>query len=229
MVPAASLGAPRGALKILLIDDRPIIREGVRLILDRQPDLEVIAHGSTMEEVQPVPEEPDVILTEIYFGNRRDPSIIERLRSMFPAAPVLVLTLAEDPGDAAVALGLGARGYTSKSSRPSDLIDGIRTVAGGGAYLDPTIGAAVAQAAAWPGGQTPHSLSPRERDILSLIAQGFTNAEAAAALGVSVRTVEGYRGQVVKKLGLRTRAELARYARDAGLLERERFSVRASH
>ena len=111
MVPAASLGAPRGALKILLIDDRPIIREGVRLILDRQPDLEVIAHGSTMEEVQPVPEEPDVILTEIYFGNRRDPNIIERLRSAFPAAPVLVLTLAEDPGDAAVALGLGARGW----------------------------------------------------------------------------------------------------------------------
>jgi two-component system response regulator NreC len=144
---------------------------------------------------------------------------VTRLRAAFPEASVLVLTLVDDPDAVRAALAAGAAGYVLKSAQPAELFEAVQTVASGGQYLQAALGISVARRQVVEPDSANALLKPAEREVLRMLVRGFTNAEIAAQRGVSLRTVETQRANVLRQLGLRTRAELVQYAQEHGLLE----------
>jgi DNA-binding NarL/FixJ family response regulator len=146
--------------------------------------------------------------------------LVRTLRDRFPAAKVLVLTGNESPSEVHIAFGAGATGYVLTRAGGSDLVEAVNTVAQGSDYLQPELGAAMArwQHGVGTDGEPVGTLSARQRQVLGMIALGHTNAEIAAAIGVSLRTVEAHRGNILRKLGLKSRADLVKYAFEEGLV-----------
>lgn len=200
---------------VLVLDDQGIVVEGLRLLLERQPDIRVVAEARSLEgamasDIDPA---PDVILAELVLGPADGARVVSALRARFPASAVLVLTRTADGAVVRSVLSAGARGFLPKAAAGADLIDAVRRVAGGQDYLHHSVGVALAR------GDSPLDLSEREMSVGRLLALGYTNAEVAGRLIVSVRTVETYRAQVFRKLGVHTRAELVRAAVRAGLVD----------
>jgi DNA-binding NarL/FixJ family response regulator len=163
---------------------------------------------------------PDVVLMDLSMPGTGGIRAIERLRQDSPASRVLVLTMYDVPAYLRSALAAGASGYVVKSVADSELLSAIRGVHRGRTVLDPELAASALQNTVGrrpPGGQAASPLSPREREVLDLIAQGYTNQQIADRFGLSVKTIETHRSRLVEKLGLRSRAELVRYALDSGL------------
>jgi two-component system, NarL family, response regulator NreC len=204
-------------LRIVLADDHAVVRTGIRLILERVPGWTVISECGDADSAARAVRRTgaDLLVLDMTMPGRPSLEVLAELRRVAPHTRVLILTMDNDPATARMALAAGADGYVLKEAADVTLVDGIESVAAGGSYLDPSLGARVAGASS---AETPHGLSDREREVLRLIALGNTNVEIAETLGLSVRTVETHRSHVVAKTGRKTRAELVAYALDAGLL-----------
>jgi two-component system response regulator NreC len=213
------------AIRVLLCDDHALLRAGLRSLLAAERGIEVVgeAENGLTAVAQAVALRPDVALVDITMPELDGLAATLRVRRQAPEVKVLVLTMHDDPEYLFRALEAGAHGYVLKRAVEADLIDAIRTVAVDEAFLAP---AALRQLVAdylrrRERGELPppsEPLTPREEEVLRLLAQGHTNAAVAEALVISVKTVETHRAHILDKLGLRKRAELVRYASTHGLL-----------
>lgn len=208
-------------IRIVLADDHVVVRAGLRLLLDADPEFEVVSEASDADTaLQAVlGHKPDILILDLNMPGRRTslealPLVVERNAG----TRVVVLTMQDDPEFARQAMRAGAKAYVLKEAADTDLVEAIRQAHQGQTYLTPSVGAKLAAAPPEPSGR-PGALSDREYDVLRMIALGHTNAEIAAELYLSVRTVETHRSHVQQKLGLTTRAELVRYAIDHGMLD----------
>ena len=215
------VGRPETRIRIVLADDHPVVRSGLRMLLEAEPDLEVVSGaGDTDAAARAVlGHKPDVIVLDLNMPGGSSLEAIPRMSTDSPETAVVVLTMQDDPEFAREALRAGSRGYVLKQSAGTELVQAIRAAAGGGTWLNPELGARMAAAPPAPSGP-PGDLSEREADVLRLIALGHTNSEIAEQLFLSVRTVETHRSHIQQKLGLSSRAELVRYALDNDLIDR---------
>lgn len=208
-------------ISVVLMDDHVVVREGLRALLERHPEIEVLAEAGTVAEAVGLDVDPDVVVADLLLPDDRGADVVRRLKVRYPAAEILVLTMVDNPTDVQLCLAAGARGYLLKETASTELVDAVHKVAVGEDYLQPSLGAALAKSREASGrarARGDDDLTPREREVLRLIALGHTNAEIASLLFVSVRTVENHRASVMRKLGLRTRAELVRHASESGLV-----------
>ena len=205
--------AATGVVKIALADDHGVVRSGLRMLLESEQDLAVVGEAGALEEIEALVAEvdPDVLLLDLHMRGGASLDLIPALGSL---TNVLVLTMQDDPGYARTAMRAGARGYVLKEAEDADLLQAVRTVAGGGTWLDPAMGARLLSGA----GQHAE-LTERERDILRLIALGHTNAEMAERLFLSLRTVETHRANIHRKLGTDSRVDLVQHALEHGLVK----------
>jgi two-component system response regulator NreC len=208
-----------GALRVLVVDDHAVLRTGLRLMLEREGDIDCVGEAGSAEEALRAVERvrPALVLTDLEMPGMGGLEGVTRIRERHPELPVLVLSMHDDPEEVRGAFEAGASGYVLKTAADEELVRAIRAVAAGERYLHPSLGAAMVQPAK-PRGPIDE-LSPREREVLRLLALGYTNQEIAAELVVSVRTVESHRAHVMMKLRAGSRAEMVRQALEAGLLE----------
>ena len=189
------------------------------MVLDREEDFEVVAEAGDVADARRYvrAHRPDVLILDLNMPG--DPSLpaIPVLLEDSPATRVVVLTMQEDPAFAREALQAGASAYVLKEAADEELVQAVRAVASGGTFLTPQLGARIAAAPPQPSGP-PDDLTEREVEILRLIALGHTNAEIAAQLFLSVRTVESHRAHIQHKIRLTSRSELVHYALEHGLL-----------
>lgn len=207
-------------IKIVIADDHAVVRRGLRLLLEAEEGFEVLAEAGDVDDALRYTRahRPDVLVLDLNMpGKQTSLELIPELAQAVPATRVVVLTMQEDPEFARTALGNGAAAYVLKEAADGELVEAIRTAAGGGTYLNPRLGARLAAAPAHD--EPPDDLTDRELDVLRLIALGHTNAEIGEQLYLSVRTVETHRSHIQQKLRRSSRAELVRYAIDRGLLE----------
>lgn len=210
-----------GVIRVALCDDHAVVRSGLRRIVAEEPDLEVAGEAGTAAEAVAVAraERPDVFVMDLGLPGTSGIDATRQVREVSPRTAVLVLTVHDDVGYLRKAFEAGARGYLVKDAADVELVLAIRQVAAGQEYVHPRLGAALLGPAAAQIGGPGGELSDRELEVLRLVALGYTNAEVAAALYVSVRTVESHRAHVQQKLGLKTRADLVHYAREHALFE----------
>lgn len=209
-------------LRVALCDDHGIVRSGLRRILDAEDDLEVVGEATNVHEAVALAAHtlPDVFVMDLGLPDGNGITATTEVRRVSPHTRVLVLTVHDDVAYLRRAFAAGADGYMVKDAADVELVQAVRQIAAGRQYVHPTLGAALLA------GDAPHArlggpggdLSEREIDVLRGIAAGLTNAEIAATLFVSVRTVETHRAHVQQKLDIHSRAELVRFARAADLL-----------
>jgi two-component system response regulator NreC len=206
------------AITIVLADDHRVVRSGLRVLLESDGRFAVLGEaGDVMSTVDQVREwRPRVLVLDLNMAGESSLDAIPGLRAGWPETQIVVLTMQEDPAFARAALRAGALGYVLKDAADDELMNAVVLAARGESYLNPQFGARLA--AQPPEDSQPDNLSPRETEVLTLIALGHTNTEIAASLGVSVRTVESHRAHIQQKIGLTNRAELVGYARQRGLL-----------
>jgi DNA-binding NarL/FixJ family response regulator len=219
-------------LRVLLADDHKVVRDGLRLLIDGQPDMQVIGEaGNGLEALRQARDlKPDVVVMDLSMPELNGLQATERLKAERPEIKVVALTVHEDPSYLLQLCKAGAVGYVLKRSAGDDLIRAIRTVAGGGLLFDPTLASKALMGR--PGdvakkeGLHPSDLSEREKEVLILLAWGYSNKEIAANLGLSTKTVETYRVRISQKLCLRSRTEIVRYALRQGWLNETSPRVR---
>jgi two-component system, NarL family, response regulator NreC len=205
-------------LQIFLADDHVVVREGLKTLINAQPDMIVIGEaGDGQDAWQQAREcQPDVVIMDITMPGVNGVQATERLKRVCPAVKVLALSVHEDTSYLRQLLAAGATGYVLKHVAADVLIQAIRTVAAGGVYLDPALaGHVVARYVRVPGVASEllgADLSEREVEVAQRVAQGYSNREIATQLNLSVKTVETYRARALDKLGLDSRAALVRYA-----------------
>lgn len=210
------------SIRVVVLDDFGVVRDGLRLLLDAEPDIETIGEAENLQEgVACVRElDPDVVLLDLLMHERVSVDAIPALLRAAPGTAVVVVSPLDDPCHVRDSFAAGAAGYVLKQAPAAKLLEAVREAALGGSYLDPAVGArlALAEATGAPteGGEL---LCEREREILRLLALGYTCAEIAPMVKRSPRTVELYRARIMEKLNAQTRAELVRYALAQGLLK----------
>lgn len=212
-------------IRVALCDDHAVVRSGLRRILADEADLDVVGEvGNAADAVAvAVAEQPDVFVMDLGLPGTNGIDATRQVVAASPTTAVLVLTVHDDVAYLRRAFDAGARGYLVKDAADVELVLAVRRVASGDEYVHPSLGAALLAPEAasarpsGPGGE----LSEREADVLRMVALGHTNADIAAELYVSVRTVETHRAHVQQKLGLKARADLARVARDFGLIDHD--------
>lgn len=220
-------GAPEGAtapIRVLLADDHAVVRGGLRALLEEQPGLVVVGEAGDGDEAwrQACALDPDVLVLDLSMPGVGGADAAERIRRDCPHVRVLALTMHEERGYVARLLRAGAAGYVLKRTAPNDLVRAIRAVAAGGTYVDPALAGALLTDAAAPrhGTGDPAAalgqLTPRETEVLRLIALGHSGKEVAAALAITVKTVETHKANAMAKLGLGGRAALVRFAIELG-------------
>ena len=207
-------------ISVVIADDHPVVRSGLRTLLEAEEDLEVLAEAADADEAlrKVSAYKPEVVVLDLVMPGTSAIDSIPALREAGEGTQVVVLTMQSDPAYARAALRAGASGYILKEAAQSTLVSAVRQVAGGATYVDPELGARLAREPEQEG--PPGGLSEREVEVLSLVALGHTNQEIAEKLFVSVRTVEAHRTHIQQKLRFESRAELVRYALDHGLTER---------
>jgi DNA-binding NarL/FixJ family response regulator len=208
-------------IRVLVADDHAVLRAGLRLLLDSQPDMAVAAEAADGPEAVRKTREvrPDVVVLDLVMPRTQPGATIAQIRRL--GARVVVLTMHDDRAYLDSALEAGAQGYVVKRAADTELIAAIRAVSSGRQFVDATSRGPELQS----GGRVPSGLSPRERRVVRLVAHGHTNREIAGRLGVSVKTVETFRGRACKKLRLATRAELVRYALHTRLMDADDAGV----
>ncbi|HXW08755.1 MAG TPA: response regulator transcription factor [Vicinamibacterales bacterium] len=208
----------RGPLRILLADDHVTVRHGLRLIIDGQTDMKVVAEaGDGAAAVQAVLDlAPDVVVLDISMPGMNGLVATRTLRQLRPALAIVTLTRHSDDAYLEELLRAGASGYVLKQSEPTELLHAIRAVASGGQYLDSALTRRVTAGFLARDGRRPErpvaSLSEREAEVLKLIASGCANKEIAAQLDLSVKTVETHKANAMRKLGLNGRIDIVKYA-----------------
>jgi two-component system response regulator NreC len=206
---------PARKIGIVLADDHKVVRAGLRLLLESEDDFEVLAEaGDVAESARKVNAfHPDVLILDLHMPGESTLAAIPRIRQAEPRTQIVVLTMQSDPAFARDALRAGAIGYVLKEAADSELVEAVRHAAQGLTYLNPGLGARLAAGPSDPP-PAPDALSNREVEVLRLIAQGHTNAETAAKLFLSVRTVESHRAHIQKKTGRMSRAALVAYVNE---------------
>jgi two-component system response regulator NreC len=213
-------------VRILVTDDHAVLRSGLTLLLEREADFQVVGEATTAEEAIERTEQGgvDLVLLDIEMPGMGGLEGAEQLRARHPRLGILVLSMHGEADDVRRAFAAGASGYVLKTAADEQLVQAVRAVAAGERYLHPALGAVLAQP---DGPRGPvDDLSPREREVLRLLALGYTNQEIAEMLVVSVRTVESHRAHVMTKLRAGSRAAMVRHALAAGLLDDEREGTR---
>lgn len=208
--------------RILLADDHAVLRDGLKLLINRQPDMEVVGEAGDGEEALKKVRQlnPDVVLMDLSMPNVNGVEAMEALRRSHPHVKVLVLTVHEGDVYLQPALKAGARGYIVKRAAAEEVVNAVRVVMSGGVYIHPSVADQVVKGYVnpQPSAEEDIPLSGRELQVLTLLAQGYSNKEIAEKLFLAVRTVETYKQRTMEKLGLESRAELVRYALQKGLL-----------
>ena len=213
-------------IRIVLADDHPIVLDGLRNLIRAEPDFELVGEATSgLGALKIIREQrPDVAVLDISMPELNGILLGRRLASEMPALRLLILTLHEDRAYLNQALEAGVRGYVLKRSAVENLVQAIRAVMVGGLYIDPAIVGRVFESKqinrrlAARKGVSP-ALTDREADVLKMAALGFTNKEIASRLDVGVKSIETYKARGLEKLGLKTRAELVRYASGQGWLD----------
>ena len=213
-------------IKVLLADDHAILRAGLKMLLDAEADMEVVGEAENgVVAIQKTEElKPDVVLMDITMPELNGLHATREIIQAHPDAKVLVLTVHDDESYLRQLLRAGASGYVVKKAADTELTAAIRSVYKGDIFVHSSLAKVMMEEylgnAVKPARQTnqSHSLSEREKEVLTLVAQGYTNKEAAQKLYISVKTVETHRARIMEKLQLRTRAELVRYAIMEGFL-----------
>ena len=216
-------GAPPRKLRVLLADDHGIIREGLKALIDAQPDMEVAGEAADGEEACRRARDcsADVVVMDLSMPKMGGTQATAQIKERCPGTKVLALSMHEDAAYLRALLEAGASGYVLKRSAPQDLVRAVRAVAAGGTYLDPALagklvggllGGRPRQPAGLRGETQGQALSEREEAVLRLIALGHTSREVAERLSVSAKSVETYKARAMEKLGIEGRADIVRHA-----------------
>ena len=215
------LGARDGSdedITVLLADDHAVVRAGLRLLLDAEEGMTVVAEAgdipTTMRKVRG--HRPRVLILDLNMGGASGLAAIPTIQDTSPETRIVVLTMQDDPVFAHEALAEGALGYVLKEAADTELLDAVRHAAQDKMYVNPGLGARLATEVTGLG-DPPPALSARETEVLGMIADGYTNPEIADRLCLSVRTIESHRAHIHRKTGRTTRAELVALAREIGL------------
>lgn len=210
-------------IKVLIADDHAIVRAGLRTLIKAETDLTLLGEASGgLEAIEKTHElSPDVLVLDISMPDKDGIEVIRVLKEEGEKCAVLVLTVHEDDALVREAIRSGAAGYILKHAAESELIAAIRSVYNGDLYVHPKMLRSLLkteQKIVHEGNSLVETLTLREKEVLRLIVQGYTNKQVSEELGISVRTVEGHRGNLTDKLGIRSRVDLLRYAREHGLI-----------
>jgi two-component system, NarL family, response regulator NreC len=204
-------------LTVVIADDHAVVREGLQMLLEVEPDLAVVGEAHDLDQTRALVREhaPDVLLLDLHMGRELSLVMLSELRTSSPRTAVVILTMDDDPAFARQAWAAGAAGYVLKEATRTDLMRAIRAVGRGGRYLDPAVGG-------WAlgGADGDRVLTERELEVLRLIALGHTNSKIAKLMYISSRTVETHRANLQRKLGVSGRPELVRYALEHGVIHR---------
>ncbi|HLI71379.1 MAG TPA: response regulator transcription factor [Ktedonobacteraceae bacterium] len=235
-MPDSTISAAPASIRVVLADDHDILRQGLKMLLSLQPEMEVVGEASTGQEAvsQVLELHPQVVVLDISMPDMDGLEACKQIRVQAPATNVLILTMHESEEYFFQALRAGAAGYLVKKAAPSDLHMAILAVAQGGAFLYPGLAKALvrvymatpltsspARSGAQPVAEELRVLSPRELEVLKLVAEGHTNQEIADQLVLSIKTVQAHRANVMGKLGLDNITQLVRFAIRYGLLPPE--------
>ncbi len=217
-------------IRVLVADDHAVLRAGLNMLLNAQPDMEVVGEAASGDEAiaRTLELKPDVLLLDITMPGMSGIDVIRKLKVENVSTAILVLTMHEDEGYFRETLSSGALGYIPKKAADSELISAIRVVNSGQVFLYPSLTKNLVKELIYNGAvdkevdsDTYSRLSRREREVLQLVAQGYTNQQMADRLFLSVKTIETYKTRVMEKLNLHSRVELVRYALQRGLLTEE--------
>jgi len=208
-------------IRILLADDHVLVRQGFKMILSAQSDMQIVGEAANGRETVEAAEklQPDVVLMDVTMPELNGIEATRRLQNVSPRTRVLALSMHKDAVYVREILRAGARGYLLKDSAEPDLIAAIRAVAKGEAYLSPAVSDAVLTDYRRHVTDPLDLLTSREREVLQMIAEGKTNKEIATSLNLSVYTVEAHRGRIMEKLNLHSTGELVRFALRSGLID----------
>jgi DNA-binding NarL/FixJ family response regulator len=210
-------------MRVLIADDHGIVRSGLRLLLERQPDVEVIgeaADGAEAREIA-VRERPDLAILDVRMPKLTGLQATREIKRQAPEVAVLILSMHDDERYLFEALKAGASGYVLKTQADTDLVEAIRAVQRGEPFLTPAAQQTLIKDVLERGPETggEEGLTPREEEIVKLVAEAHTTRQIAEILHLSEKTVENHRGNAMRKLGMRDRVELVRYAIRRGLIE----------
>ena len=209
-------------VRVVIADDHAVVRDGLRALVDAQPGLRVVGEAGDGHEawLRACELKPDVLLLDISMPGVGGTDAAERIAKDCPGVRVIVLTMHEERGYVTRLLRAGAAGYVLKRTASAELVRAIRTVAAGGTYVDPSLaGSLIAEPSQRPhAGAATVDLTAREPEVLRLTARGHSNKDIAAALEISVKTVETHKANGMNKLGVTNRAALVRFALDEGWL-----------
>lgn len=213
--------AEQNAAKVVIADDHRVVRDGLRLMLDAEPGLTVVAEAGSAEDALRLAKahRPAVLVLDLNMPGRPSLEVIPEVVAGTPGTRIVVLTMQDEPALAQATLQAGASGYVVKDAAGDELVQAVQMALEGKTYLHPELGARIAAQPATE--DSGDGLTEREREVLRLIALGHTNTEIAGQLFLSVRTVESHRAHIQQKLSLSTRADLVRYALDHGLIRAE--------
>ena len=213
------------SIRVLLADDHKLIRAGLRLVVDQQPDLSVVGEADDGRQAVDLARclKPDVVVMDIGMPNLNGIEAARQIREIRQDAAVVMLSMHSDEGYVLRALGAGARAYLLKDSATSDLVQAIRAVVDGKSFFSPAVSKVLLQdymrKLQRSGAEDSYDLlSPREREVLQLVAEGKSRKEIAFAVNISEKTVAFHKNNLKHKLGLSSTAELTRYALDEGLV-----------
>jgi two-component system response regulator NreC len=207
-------------VKILLADDHTIVRQGLKLILSAHSDLEVVGEAANGREAVELAEKlrPDIVLMDVQMPELNGIDATKKMVAANPRIRILVLSMHKESVYVREILKAGARGYILKDAIDTELLNAVRSVARGDGYISPAVSSALNDKVKDPTNPVD-MLSPREREVLLLIADGKTNKEIATRLNLSVYTVDSHRGRIMEKLNLHSAGELVRFAMKNGLVE----------
>jgi DNA-binding NarL/FixJ family response regulator len=210
------------SVRVLIVDDHAVFRAGLRMLINAEADMEAVGEAGNARDAvfQARALKPDVVLMDVVMPDQSGLDVVPTLLHERPETKVLVLSMQDDPQYVRQAFANGANGYILKEAADTEVVTAIREVAAGNNYVHPTLGARLIAAETAEARRVEEDpLSDREREVLRLLALGYTNQEISAQLFISVRTAETHRAHIMQKLRLTSRAELVRYAIDQGALE----------
>jgi two-component system, NarL family, response regulator NreC len=224
-------------IRVMIVDDHAILRAGLRMLVNAQPDMEIVSEAPDGEKaIQEVREtNPDVTLLDLTMPRVGGMKALQEISRNCRETRVLVLTMHDDPAYLRSALAAGASGYLLKRAVDAELISAIRAVHRGGIFVDPRLASILVQDVLAKKGtktgptQPANILSDRELQVLKLVARGYSSAQIAKQIFVGVKTVETYRSRFAEKLGLRTRSDVIRFAVQMGLLTPETLENEPDH
>jgi DNA-binding NarL/FixJ family response regulator len=202
---------------VAIVDDHALVRTGIRTRLASENDIEILGEADTAQQAVVLARtvQPDVMLLDLLLPGASGYDVIPRVAEVSPLTKVVVCSAMTSAGSIRGAMSAGAVGYVGKRASDGELVEAIRRVACGDRYVDPALGANLVSS---PDEGLPESISDRERDVLQLLALGYTNHEIAKMLYISVRTVDTHRAHIMRKLQLNSRAELVMFALANGLI-----------